>query len=266
MREPGRSAIGTWSGGRFLRFGEAIEEERLAALLRPGDGVDTVLTADAYGQGEADRCSGRGAGGRAARGLLPGRRRRPRLLRGRARRPARIPPLHRPGAARPRRVRLLPADGGRAQPRADRRRLVRPAAAPQPRPRRLQQRGGVGRDGGAARGGAGGADRRRPRPGQRLHPRPDLLPGALRRPDRLGDDHPQPVRALARRALPRRGRPPRREGDHPGGRLRRPLLGRPASRDGAGQGRPPRFPPRRLDRGRAGEAGAGSADRASGPG
>jgi aryl-alcohol dehydrogenase-like predicted oxidoreductase len=56
--EPGRSAIGTWSGGRFLRFGEAIEEERLAALLRPGDGVDTVLTADAYGQGEADRVLG----------------------------------------------------------------------------------------------------------------------------------------------------------------------------------------------------------------
>jgi aryl-alcohol dehydrogenase-like predicted oxidoreductase len=59
MREPGRSAIGTWSGGRFLHFGEAIEEDRLTALLRPGDGIDTVLTADAYGQGEADRVLGR---------------------------------------------------------------------------------------------------------------------------------------------------------------------------------------------------------------
>ena len=59
MREPGRSAIGTWSGGRFLHFGEAIDEDRLAALLRPGDGIDTVLTADAYGQGEADRVLGR---------------------------------------------------------------------------------------------------------------------------------------------------------------------------------------------------------------
>ncbi len=58
MREPGRSAIGTWSGGRFLRFGEAIEEERLATLLRPGDGVDTFLTADTYGQGDADRVLG----------------------------------------------------------------------------------------------------------------------------------------------------------------------------------------------------------------
>ena len=59
MREPGRAAIGTWSGGRFLRFGEAIAEERLEALLRPGEGIDTLLTADAYGQGEADRVLGR---------------------------------------------------------------------------------------------------------------------------------------------------------------------------------------------------------------
>ena len=59
MSEPGRSAIGTWSGGRFLHFGEAIAEERLEALLRPGDGIETVLSADAYGQGEADRVLGR---------------------------------------------------------------------------------------------------------------------------------------------------------------------------------------------------------------
>lgn len=59
LKEPGRAAIGTWSGGRFLHFGEAITEDRLTALLRPGDGIDTVLTADAYGQGEADRVLGR---------------------------------------------------------------------------------------------------------------------------------------------------------------------------------------------------------------
>ncbi|MGN6256433.1 MAG: aldo/keto reductase [Solirubrobacterales bacterium] len=63
MKEPGRAAIGTWSGGRFLHFGEAIEEDRLAALLRAGDGIDTVLTADAYGQGEADRVLGRALDG-----------------------------------------------------------------------------------------------------------------------------------------------------------------------------------------------------------
>ena len=63
MREPGRTAIGTWSGGRFLRFGEEIIEERLEGLLRPGEGIDTVLTADAYGQGEADRLLGRALAG-----------------------------------------------------------------------------------------------------------------------------------------------------------------------------------------------------------
>jgi aryl-alcohol dehydrogenase-like predicted oxidoreductase len=59
MPEPGRVALGTWSGGRFLHFGEAIEKDRLAALLRPGEGIDTVLSADAYGRGDADRVLGR---------------------------------------------------------------------------------------------------------------------------------------------------------------------------------------------------------------
>jgi aryl-alcohol dehydrogenase-like predicted oxidoreductase len=59
MRSPGTTAIGTWSGGRFLHFGEAIDEDRLVSLLRPGNGIDTVLTADTYGQGEADTVLGR---------------------------------------------------------------------------------------------------------------------------------------------------------------------------------------------------------------
>jgi aryl-alcohol dehydrogenase-like predicted oxidoreductase len=63
MQEPGQKAVGSWSGGRYLRFGEAIEPERLEALLRPGDGIDTVLTADAYGAGEADSLAGRALGG-----------------------------------------------------------------------------------------------------------------------------------------------------------------------------------------------------------
>ncbi len=67
MREPGRTAIGTWSGGRYLRFGEAIDERRLEALLRPDSGkeggIDTVLSADAYGQGEADSLLGRALDG-----------------------------------------------------------------------------------------------------------------------------------------------------------------------------------------------------------
>jgi aryl-alcohol dehydrogenase-like predicted oxidoreductase len=63
VRQPGRSAIGTWSGGRFLHFGEAVEEERLAAVLQPGNGISTLLTADTYGQGEADSLLGRALGG-----------------------------------------------------------------------------------------------------------------------------------------------------------------------------------------------------------
>jgi aryl-alcohol dehydrogenase-like predicted oxidoreductase len=59
MREPGRTAIGTRSGGRYLRFGEEIEEARLESLLLPNNGIDTVLSADTYGQGEADSVLGR---------------------------------------------------------------------------------------------------------------------------------------------------------------------------------------------------------------
>jgi aryl-alcohol dehydrogenase-like predicted oxidoreductase len=57
MAAPTHSAVGTWSGGRFMGFGEAIGHERLAALLRP-DGIRTLITADAYGAGEADSLLG----------------------------------------------------------------------------------------------------------------------------------------------------------------------------------------------------------------
>ena len=63
MTELGRSAIGTWGGGRYMRFGEAIDDDRLEALFRPGDGIDTVITADVYGEGEADRTLGRALAG-----------------------------------------------------------------------------------------------------------------------------------------------------------------------------------------------------------
>jgi aryl-alcohol dehydrogenase-like predicted oxidoreductase len=46
-----------------MRFGESIEEERLERLLCPGGGIDTVLTADTYGQGEADALLGRSLAG-----------------------------------------------------------------------------------------------------------------------------------------------------------------------------------------------------------
>jgi aryl-alcohol dehydrogenase-like predicted oxidoreductase len=59
----GHVAVGTWSGGRFMRFGEPISDERLEALIRPGDGISTVITADAYGAGEADALLGRALAG-----------------------------------------------------------------------------------------------------------------------------------------------------------------------------------------------------------
>ncbi len=61
--DPTTSAIGTWSGGRFMHFGEPLADDRLLALLRPGDGVDTVITADVYGQGEADATLARALAG-----------------------------------------------------------------------------------------------------------------------------------------------------------------------------------------------------------
>ena len=59
----GHVAVGTWSGGRFMRFGEAVSDERLEALLRPGQGIRTLLTADAYGAGAADVLLGRALAG-----------------------------------------------------------------------------------------------------------------------------------------------------------------------------------------------------------
>jgi aryl-alcohol dehydrogenase-like predicted oxidoreductase len=59
MLDPTRTAVGTWSGGRFMRFGEPLDDDRLAKLVRPDAGIRTVLTADVYGEGEADRLLGR---------------------------------------------------------------------------------------------------------------------------------------------------------------------------------------------------------------
>jgi aryl-alcohol dehydrogenase-like predicted oxidoreductase len=57
--DPTATAIGTWSGGRFMHFGEPLSDERLQALLRPDEQIKTVITADTYGAGEADSALGR---------------------------------------------------------------------------------------------------------------------------------------------------------------------------------------------------------------
>lgn len=54
MAEISRAAVGTWSGGKYMHFGEAIDRDRLVALLRPDERISTLITGDAYGAGDAD--------------------------------------------------------------------------------------------------------------------------------------------------------------------------------------------------------------------
>ncbi|HEV3053968.1 MAG TPA: aldo/keto reductase [Solirubrobacteraceae bacterium] len=61
--DPGPNAIGTWSGGRFMHFGEALGEAQLISLFTPDDSIRTVITADVYGAGEADAMLGRALAG-----------------------------------------------------------------------------------------------------------------------------------------------------------------------------------------------------------
>src|SRR5689334_3258538 len=63
MAKLGHTALGTWSGGKFMHFGAPLDDERLAALLRPDERIHTVITADAYGAGEADALLGRALAG-----------------------------------------------------------------------------------------------------------------------------------------------------------------------------------------------------------
>jgi len=51
-----KTAYGTWSGGRFMHFGETLEEDRYLECIRLAyeSGVRTFVTADVYGQGKAD--------------------------------------------------------------------------------------------------------------------------------------------------------------------------------------------------------------------
>lgn len=55
--DPTKTALGTWSGGRFMHFGAELDHDRLVALLRPDDKIGTLITADAYGAGGADELS-----------------------------------------------------------------------------------------------------------------------------------------------------------------------------------------------------------------
>jgi aryl-alcohol dehydrogenase-like predicted oxidoreductase len=46
-----------------MHFGAPLEDERYLALITPDDAVDTVITADVYGEGDADRMLGRALAG-----------------------------------------------------------------------------------------------------------------------------------------------------------------------------------------------------------
>ena len=63
MQDLTPSAVGTWSGGRFMHFGEPLDDERLLPCCARTSGIATVITADTYGAGEADRLLGRALAG-----------------------------------------------------------------------------------------------------------------------------------------------------------------------------------------------------------
>jgi aryl-alcohol dehydrogenase-like predicted oxidoreductase len=46
-----------------MHFGEPVDDDRLAALLRPDEGIATVITADTYGAGAADKLLGHALAG-----------------------------------------------------------------------------------------------------------------------------------------------------------------------------------------------------------
>ena len=60
-----RTAYGTWSGGRFMHFGEPLDDDRfMAAIRRAYDkGIRTFMTSDVYGNGAADEMLGRALAG-----------------------------------------------------------------------------------------------------------------------------------------------------------------------------------------------------------
>ena len=55
-----KTAFGSWSGGRFMHFGQRLEEERWKNLARQAyeQGVLTFLTSDVYGIGQGDTLLG----------------------------------------------------------------------------------------------------------------------------------------------------------------------------------------------------------------
>lgn len=60
-----RTAYGTWNGGRFMHFGEPLDDERFLSCIRLAyeKGIRTFMTSDVYGNGAADEMLGRALSG-----------------------------------------------------------------------------------------------------------------------------------------------------------------------------------------------------------
>jgi aryl-alcohol dehydrogenase-like predicted oxidoreductase len=60
-----RTAYGIWSGGRFMHFGEPLDDERFLGVIRHAydKGIRSFMTADVYGNGQADEILGRALAG-----------------------------------------------------------------------------------------------------------------------------------------------------------------------------------------------------------
>ena len=62
---PTTTAYGTWSGGRFMHFGETLDEDRFIQCIETAyeSGIRTFVTSDVYGNGKADELLGRALAG-----------------------------------------------------------------------------------------------------------------------------------------------------------------------------------------------------------
>ena len=127
-----------------MHFGEAVDDERFIAMVTPDERINTVITADVYGTGDADRMLGRAIAGRPRESMCVVGAVGHDFYEGERNGPKGFPRFTDPALRGPDQYARLPEDGHRAQPGALRGRPLRPAAAAQPRPHRLHERARLG--------------------------------------------------------------------------------------------------------------------------
>ena len=188
-----------------MRFGEPLDDDRLPVAIAPDDQIRTVLTADVYGTGEADSMLGRALAGRPRERFCAVGAVGHDFYTGERDGAKGFPRSPIPGFGTLRYADYLRMATERSLERCG---LDSFDLLLLHNPDRIGYTSEVVWEAMAAlRGRRSRADdRRRARPGERLHARPDRLLRAFRLAARLGDGDPQPVRAVARRAVPRRRR------------------------------------------------------------